>query len=113
MIGSFGVLTTGLVVKRIADVEAQMQAGLQSDLGASFSLLSQTPEGQLVNRLSEQVADLWEFGEQIYNSYYPLTASGVSLDSARSLENIPRIPATASVANGVADMPISNTAAIL
>lgn len=101
MIGSFGVLTTGVTPKRIDDIISQLQASLVGDLGASFSLLSQTPEGQLVNRFAEQVADLWEFGEQAYNANYPDTAQGTSLDNARSLTNNFRIPATASVVNGV------------
>jgi uncharacterized phage protein gp47/JayE len=101
MIGSFGVLNTGLAVKRISDITSQMQANLQSALGAEFTLLSQTPEGQLVLRAAEQMADLWEFGEQVYNSASPITASGPALDAAFSLVNQFRIPATASVLNGV------------
>lgn len=101
MIGSFGVLSTGVAVKRISDVTAQMESNLQSDLGAAFVLVSQTPEGQLVNRMAEQIADLWEFGEQVYNSFSPQTASGPALDAAFSMVDQFRIPATSSVANGV------------
>jgi uncharacterized phage protein gp47/JayE len=101
MIGSFGVLSTGVVIKRVDDISLQVGQSLSGDLGAAFSLLSQTPEGQLVNRLSEQVADLWELGEQVYNALYPDTANGVNLDNARNLTNQFRIPATASVVNGV------------
>lgn len=101
MIGSFGVLSTGLVVKRIPDITGQIGTSLQGDLGAAFSLIDNTPEGQLVLRLAEQVADLWEFGEQVYNSYYPDSANGTGLDAARSMVNIFRIPQTNSVVNGV------------
>ncbi len=101
MIGSFGILSTGLTPKRLTDITDQIGISLAGDLGASFNLLPQTPEGQLVKRFAEQVADLWEFGEQAYNSKYPDTASGVSLDNARVLTNNFRIPATASVANNV------------
>lgn len=101
MIGSFGVLSTGLTLKRVDDIISQMEASLVGDLGANFSLIDNTPEGQLVLRFAEQVADLWEFGEQVYNSYYPETANGVALDAARSMTNVFRIPETASVVNGV------------
>ncbi len=101
MIGSFGVLPTGVTPKRLTDVTDQIGSSLTGDLGASFNLLPQTPEGQLVKRFAEQVADLWEFGEQCYNSMYPDTASSTSLDNARAFTNNFRIPATASVANGV------------
>ena len=100
MIGNFGVLSTGVVIKQLTDVESQLEAGLQADLGAAFELLSQTPEGSLINRVSEQLADLWQFGEQVYNSLFPGTSSGTSLDEAESLVNVPRFPATASVYNG-------------
>ncbi len=101
MIGSFGVLSSGLTPKRLADIIEQVKTSLEGDLGASFNLLPQTPEGQLVKRVSEQVADLWELGEQCYNSMYPDTASGTALDNCRAITNNFRIPATASVANGV------------
>lgn len=101
MIGSFGVLSTGVAIKRIGDIIGQIGDSLTGDLGDAFSLLSQTPEGQLVNRASEQMADLWEFGEQVYNAMYPDTASDTSLDLARSLTNNFRIPSTATVVNGV------------
>jgi uncharacterized phage protein gp47/JayE len=101
MIGNFGVLSTGLVPKRIADITSQMQQSLAGDLGNGFQLLSQTPEGQLVNRMAEQLADLWEYGEQVYNSFSWLTATGAALDAAFGMVDQFRIPATASVVNGV------------
>ncbi len=109
MIGNFGVTSTGFIPKRISDITAQLQAALTADFGASFSLLSQTPDGQLVNRFSEQTADVWEGLEMVYNSFYPATAAGPSLDASESMVNIPRIPATASVANGVVFTGTSGT----
>ena len=101
MIGNFGVTPTGVIIKQLSDISGQITSALGGDFGADFSFLSQTPEGQLINRLSQQVADLWQFGEQIYNSLYPGTASGPSLDQAESLVNVFRIPATQSVYNSV------------
>jgi uncharacterized phage protein gp47/JayE len=101
MIGTFGVLPTGLVVKRVSDIIDQEQTAIQGDLGSAFTLVPNTPEGQLMLRCSEQVADLWELGEMIYNSLFPTSASGVSLDQALSMINVQRIPASASVVNGV------------
>lgn len=101
MNGSFGVLSSGLAVKRLTDITEQMETSLKGSLGASLNLLAQTPEGQLILRSAEQIADLWEFGEQAYNSFYPDTASGVSLQNARALTNNFKIPETASVVNGV------------
>jgi uncharacterized phage protein gp47/JayE len=101
VIGSFGILSTGPGIKRTPDITDQLQTALQADFGAAFSLIPNTPEGQLMLRTAEQVADLWELGEQVYNSLYNQTASGVSLDRSESLTNNGRIPQTASVANGV------------
>ncbi len=101
MIGSFGVTDNGLIVKRIPDIIDQMTTSLKGDLGANFNMLVQTPEGQLTLRLAEQAADLWELGEMVYNSFFPDTASGVSLMNARSITNNFKIPETASVANSV------------
>jgi uncharacterized phage protein gp47/JayE len=102
MIGPFGLLTTGFVPKRVTDIVSQIQATLAGFFGAGFLFDSTTPEANLLQTFALQLADVWEADEQTYNSQYPDTASGTSLDNSRGgLSNVPRIPATFSVANGV------------
>jgi uncharacterized phage protein gp47/JayE len=100
MNGNFGVTATGFIPKQLSDIESQIQTALQGDFGANYTLQSQTPDGQLVNRFSQQMADAWQAIEQAVNGFYPQTASGPNLDLANSLTNVPRIKATATVVNG-------------
>ena len=102
MIGNFGVLAQGFVPKRVTDIVSQIQASLAGAFGAGFLFDSTTPEASLLQTFALQIADVWEENEQTYNNGYPDTASGTSLDMTRgSLSNVPRIPQTFSVVNGV------------
>ena len=100
MIGNFGVTPSGVIVKQVSDITSQLQDGIQGDLGPNFTLVPNTPEGQLMARCAEQCADLWEFGLQAFLNRFPVSAGGNALDQALSIVNIQRIADTASVVNG-------------
>ena len=109
MNGNFGVTTTGFIPKQLSDIETQIQTALQVDFGANYSLSSLTPDGQLVNRFSQQLTDVWQAIEQAYNSFYPQTASGPSLDLSESMTNVSRIRAAATVVNNATIAGMSGT----
>ncbi len=87
---SFGVTTTGFVTKRLADIKSEVEAALQSTFGSGIDLSSESPLGQLVGIFSERESLLWELAEGVYNSAYPDTAEGASLDNAVALTGIAR-----------------------
>src|SRR5690606_9975123 len=57
--------------------------------------------GQLIGVFSKPCADIWENQEAVYNSQYPATAEGTSLDNVVQLNGITRLPALQTSVIGV------------
>lgn len=87
---SFGVTPTGFVTKRLPDIKAELEETLRGTFGVGINLQAEEPLGQIVGIFSEREAKLWELAESVWNSAYPDTAEGVSLDNAAALTGIVR-----------------------
>lgn len=99
---SYGVTTEGFVRKTLDQIKTEMQASLRNGLGNSINLLETELLGQIVGILAEQHALDWELMEGVYNSFYPATASGISLDNVVSITGIQRLNATKGTGSGIA-----------
>lgn len=95
---AFGLTPEGLVIKRQADILSEIRQSLRTALGANLNLLPSTVEGQIVGIVSEREALLWELLEAVYNSQYPDTAEGTSLDNVAAITGVKRLAATFSKA---------------
>jgi uncharacterized phage protein gp47/JayE len=95
---SYGITDNGLIVKRLADIKEEIETSLKAELGAGINLDARSPLGQLVGIFAAAIASQWELDEQIYNSEYPDTAEGASLDDVASITNITRLASTKSKA---------------
>jgi len=93
---AFGLSESGLEIKRLADVREEIEDELRSQLGSAINLLPESVFGNLVGIFSEREALIWELIDDVYNSAYPDTAVGVSLDNVVALTGIRRLPATKS-----------------
>ena len=92
---AFGVTPTGFVLKRQEDIEAEVT----QDLINAFGQIDTDPDsvfGQLIGVLCFQMAQEWEQMESVYNSEYPSSAEGTSLDGAASYIGLTRLPASQS-----------------
>lgn len=94
----FGITDEGFVAKRLEDIKSEVEDSLRSSLGNSINLLPQGVLGQLVGIFSERESLLWELMEAVYNSQYPDTASGATLDLVASITGITRLSASKSSA---------------
>jgi uncharacterized phage protein gp47/JayE len=93
---SFGVTAAGFVAKRLADIKSELEAAYKSTFGAGINLEPQSVFGQQIGIHSEREAAIWELAELVYNSRYPDTAEGASLDNVASITNVARLAATYS-----------------
>lgn len=83
---------TGFERPRLPELKTQLDA----DLTAAFGPINTGPDsvlGQLNGIHAAALDDLYEMAEDVYNSMYPATAEGVSLDRAVALLGLTRIPA--------------------
>lgn len=95
---SFGITPVGFRAKRLDDIKTEVEASLREAFGDSINLLPSSVLGQLVGIQSEREAALWELAEAVYNSQYPLTAEGTTLDNVVSITGITRQPGVKSTA---------------
>lgn len=93
---AFGVTPQGFIAKQQAEIVAEIQASLQGTLGLNINFTPRSVISQLINTFSEREALLWQLAEALYNSQYPDTAEGVSLDNVGAISGIPRMGALAS-----------------
>lgn len=97
---TFGLTADGLVIKRQADIKAELQAAYRSVFGPAINLDDRSPLGQIIGVHSEREADIWELVEVVYNSRFPDTATGLSLDNVATITNVTRMAATYSEVTG-------------
>lgn len=84
--------STGLTRPRLDELKTT----LDNDLTAAFGPINTNPDsvlGQLNGIHAAALDDLYELAEDVYNSMYPSSAEGISLDRAVSLIGLVRIPA--------------------
>lgn len=98
----YGVLITGFSRPRLIDIQTDLNASIKSEFGAAADTASANSVfTNLVGILSERLDLLWQAGQDDYNSLYPDTAFGVSLDDVGAISGVPRLGPLASVATSV------------
>lgn len=91
-----GLDTNGLTIKRLAEIKTDIESSLKNTFGDQINLLPESVFGQLVGIMAEREALIWELVEAVYNSQYPDSAEGVSLDDVGAITSFTRLPALES-----------------
>ncbi len=95
---AFGLTNEGFSKKRIDDIKLEIQESLRSVFGEQINLDDRSRFGQITGIFAERESLIWELLEDVYNSQYPDTATGVSLDNVARITGVSRLEATKSVA---------------
>ncbi len=93
---AFGVTTDGFVIKILEDIKSEIETSLRVFFGAGINLEPESVFGNEVGISSEREALVWQLMQAVYNSNYPDTAQGVSLDWVVGITGIERLAATKS-----------------
>jgi uncharacterized phage protein gp47/JayE len=93
---------TGLVIQSLAEIKSEVEEALRVSFGPQINLQPQSVFGQNVGISSERESIIQELAEDIYNSQYPDSASGISLDNVLSITGLVRLAALASRITGQA-----------
>lgn len=94
---SFGLTTEGLKIKRLADIKSEIEESHRLLFGSDVNLTANTPFGQMIGIYSERESLLWELLQAIYQSAFPATSQGLSLDFLVSLTGLTRRNANSSL----------------
>lgn len=91
-----GVTETGFEAETTDTLKTAIEAELKIAFGNAFNVRPTSVAGVWVGIFARKLADLWDAAEAIYNSQYPETAFGTSLDQLGLLTGAQRLPATRS-----------------
>ena len=96
-----GLTSSGFTPKTLEEIKSEVTQSMQTAFQALGEDINTNPSsrfGQLIDIFSNEMASVWEGLEDVYNSYFPLTSFGTSLDKANSLVNISRLDGASSQA---------------
>ena len=78
----YGLTPKGPNIKRLDVILDEMHEDLSKRWGVNTKQNPESFVNHLLTNIADKIAELWEFGENVYHSQYPSTAEGVSLDNA-------------------------------
>lgn len=88
---------TGLTVKTLPEITADLQAGYRKVYGDDINLDSDTPDGQIIGIQAQEGVDLREVLRDIYTARDPDQAQGINLDVLCALNGVKRAGGTFTV----------------
>ena len=91
--GDYGVTENGLLVKRLDTIINELHDDLSAGWGVNTRLNPKSFLNVQLTAFADKIAELWELGGEIYNSMYPSSAEGLSLDNAAQFGGSTREPA--------------------
>jgi len=96
-----GLTVNGFERKRLAEIKTEIEQRMRDSLGASINLTPPSVFATLIGIFAEREDELWQLAENVYNSSYPDTAEGTSLDNVVAITGITRQAATESTVASV------------
>jgi uncharacterized phage protein gp47/JayE len=88
---------TGLNTESLTEIVASLEAGFKAIYGADINVDANSPDGQMINLFAQAKIDLLDAITQVYNSFSPAAAIGVTLDQRAALNGVVRQGATNTV----------------
>ena len=92
----FGLLLSGFARKRLDDIKTELEDAVRAEFGAGAVTDPDGVFAKIIGIFAKPLSDIWELAESIYNSQYPSTADGASLDNVLELSGHTRLAAEAT-----------------
>ncbi len=93
---AFGITPQGFNRKRLEDIRLELIEQYEAEFGA-IDVSTESVLGVMIGVQAKALADLWEGLESAYNSLYPSTADGISLDNVADFTGVQRLGATQTI----------------
>ena len=87
---NYGLTENGPNPKRLDAILEDMHESMSKRLGVNTRKNSESLLNHLLTNIADRIAELWEYGTDIYYSQYPASAKGNSLDNALQFGGIER-----------------------
>ena len=86
----YGVTPQGVVTKRLDTIIGELHNDLSIGWGVNTQLNPKSLLNVQLTAFADKIAELWEFGDEIYHAMYPFSAEASSLDNAVQFGGIAR-----------------------
>lgn len=93
----YGITRKGVNIKRLDTIMDEMHTDLSTGWGINTRNNPKSFLNVLMTDFGDKIAELWEFGQQIYQSYHPSSAEDTALDDACQFAGVVREGAAKSV----------------
>lgn len=91
-----GLTANGFSAPSLAEIKAEIEAELRSNVSPTLDLSASSPLGQMVAIQARQIRKVWEAQVALYGAMNPDGATGVTLDHLSALTGVTRKAATKS-----------------
>lgn len=92
----YGLTPNGFIIKDFQTIKQEIEMEFRKTFSDSIDLSPDSVFGQIINNFAIKHFQQWQILQEIYSSFNPNYAEGVSLDNICSLVNITRFPSTQS-----------------
>lgn len=96
MATQYGLTDKGPNIKRLDVILDEMQEHIVLRTGRNIKQNKQSFLNHELTNVSDKIAELWEFGQELYGAMYPTSATGISLDNSCEYGGVPRETAAKS-----------------
>ena len=86
----YGVTGNGFVRKPLAAIIDSLNARFIGAFGSTFDVSPESPDGQVIGIVADEVDQCWAQAQYSFNAYRPGAVSGVGLDNVVELTNTTR-----------------------
>lgn len=93
---SYGLSATGFAIKPMSQIQTELNQAFQAQFGSGIDISGNSVFGQLIGILAERESLLQELALAVYNSAYPVSASGIPLAYSVTTRGQSKLPATYS-----------------
>jgi len=89
-----GLDATGLTIKRLEDIRADMGSRLKVELGGEARTEPDAVLGHLIGVVAISLSEVWQLCQYLYEAFDPDAANGEALDNVVGIIGVTRDPAT-------------------
>lgn len=92
----YGLTSKGVNIKRLDVILEEMHTDLTEAWGVNTQQNPSSLLNAMLTNIADRIAELWELGQDVYNSQYPASAEGMYLDNAAQFTGTTRETAAPS-----------------
>lgn len=85
-----GVTNAGFVGRTAAEIRVDIEADWREVFGVNVDVAADSPDGQLIAIMTDQLAELWELGQAVYSAQDPDKAGGQAQDAVCAITGTQR-----------------------